>query len=49
MASKKADGLYFAGEILDADGYAGGFNLTIAFSTAFAAAEAVAERVKSNG
>ena len=49
MASKKADGLYFAGEILDVDGYTGGFNLTIAFSTAFAAAEAVAERVKANG
>lgn len=49
MASKKADGLYFAGEILDVDGYTGGFNLTIAFSTAFAAAEAVAERVKGNG
>ena len=49
MASKKADGLYFAGEILDVDGYTGGFNLTIAFSTAYAAAEAVAERVKQNG
>lgn len=49
MASKKAEGLYFAGEILDVDGYTGGFNLTIAFSTAYAAAEAVAERVKGDG
>ncbi|MGI6687507.1 MAG: NAD(P)/FAD-dependent oxidoreductase [Christensenellales bacterium] len=33
MASKKAEGLYFAGEILDVDALTGGFNLQIAFST----------------
>lgn len=33
MASKKVRGLYFAGEIIDVDGFTGGFNLHIAFST----------------
>lgn len=33
MESKLVKGLYFAGEILDVDGYTGGFNLQIAFST----------------
>ncbi len=39
MESKKAPGLYFAGELLDVDGYTGGFNLQIAFSTACLAAQ----------
>lgn len=43
MQSKLIKGLYFAGEVLDADGYTGGFNLTIAFSTGFAAGSAVSE------
>lgn len=34
MASKKAAGLYFAGEVLDVDAYTGGYNLQIAWSTA---------------
>ena len=38
MASKKIGGLYFAGEILDCDAYTGGFNLQIAWATAYAAA-----------
>ncbi len=38
MKSKLCEGLYFAGEIIDCDGYTGGFNLQIAFSTAVAAA-----------
>ena len=38
MESKLCKGLYFAGEVLDVDAYTGGFNLQIAFSTAFAAA-----------
>ncbi len=42
MESKLKKGLYFAGEVIDVDGYTGGFNLQIAFSTAFAAAEAIA-------
>lgn len=33
MESKKCDGLYFAGEVIDVDAYTGGFNLQIAFST----------------
>ena len=33
LESKLCKGLYFAGEILDADGYTGGFNLQIAFAT----------------
>lgn len=41
MESKLCRGLYFAGEIIDCDGYTGGFNLQIAFSTAYAAAAAV--------
>ncbi len=34
MQSKKASGLYFAGEVLDVDAYTGGYNLQIAFCTA---------------
>ena len=37
MASKRLPGLYFAGEVLDVDGYTGGFNLQIAWSTGYAA------------
>lgn len=38
MESKLIQNLFFAGEILDADGYTGGFNLQIAFATAYLAA-----------
>lgn len=41
MASKRVDGLYFAGEVLDVDGYTGGFNLQIAWSTAYLAGNSV--------
>lgn len=41
MGSKLVSGLYFAGEIIDCDGYTGGFNLQIAWSTAYAAGMAV--------
>ena len=44
MESKQASGLYFAGELLDVDGYTGGFNLQIAWSTGHAAGLAAAER-----
>ena len=37
MESKLVRGLYFAGEVLDLDGYTGGFNLQIAFATGYAA------------
>ncbi len=45
MESKKAKGLFFAGELLDVDGYTGGFNLQIAWSTGYAAGLAAAERL----
>lgn len=38
MASKLAKGVYFIGEVLDVDAYTGGYNLQIAWSTAYAAA-----------
>ena len=41
MASKLVGGLYLAGEMLDCDAYTGGFNLQIAWSTAYAAGQAV--------
>lgn len=40
MESKKVHGLYFSGEIIDCDAYTGGFNLQIAWATAYAAAMA---------
>lgn len=40
MESKKVRGLYFAGEIIDCDAYTGGFNLQIAWATAYAAGSA---------
>ena len=39
MESKKTEGLYFIGEVLDLDAVTGGFNLQIAWSTARAAAD----------
>ena len=41
MQSKKIPGLYFAGEIIDCDAYTGGFNLQIAWATAYAAGSSV--------
>ncbi len=38
MESKLVPGLFFAGEVIDTDAYTGGFNLQIAFSTAYSAA-----------
>ena len=43
MESKKMPGLYFAGEVLDLDAVTGGYNLQIAWSTAYLAALAVSE------
>jgi hypothetical protein len=45
MESRFSLGLYFAGEVLDYDGDTGGFNLQAAFSTADAAARAMAARI----
>ncbi|MCD8143207.1 MAG: NAD(P)/FAD-dependent oxidoreductase [Clostridiales bacterium] len=44
MASKRVKGLYFAGEVLDVDGYTGGFNLQVAWATGYAAGLAAAEQ-----
>ena len=44
MESKKVTGLYFAGEIIDCDAYTGGFNLQIAWATAYAAGRAVSRQ-----
>jgi predicted Rossmann fold flavoprotein len=43
MESKLVSGLYFAGEIIDCDAYTGGFNLQIAWATAYAAGTAAAD------
>lgn len=38
MESKLVQNVYFAGEVLDVDAVTGGFNLQIAWSSAYAAA-----------
>lgn len=42
MASRKLDGLYFAGELMDVDGDTGGYNLQAAFSTGYLAGQSAA-------
>lgn len=39
MESKIVNGLFFAGEVIDIDGYTGGFNLQAAFSTGYVAGQ----------
>ena len=46
MESKLVKGVYFVGEVLDLDGLTGGFNLQIAWSTAFAAGNNIAHKDK---
>ncbi len=41
MESKKVKNVYFAGEVMDVDAVTGGFNLQIAWSTAFTAATSI--------
>ncbi|MEL6898722.1 MAG: NAD(P)/FAD-dependent oxidoreductase, partial [Planctomycetota bacterium] len=43
MSSRKVDSLYIAGEILDLDGWIGGYNFQSAWSTGHAAGSAAAE------
>ena len=43
MEAKTVAGLYFAGELIDADAYTGGYNMQIAFSTGYLAGKAAAE------
>ena len=44
MESKLVPGLYFAGEVIDCDAYTGGFNLQIAWATAYAAGLSAADK-----
>lgn len=44
MSSKLVEGLYFAGEILDVDGYIGGYNFQWAWSSGWVAGNAAARR-----
>ena len=37
MESKQKSGLFFAGELIDINGYTGGFNITAAFCTGHSA------------
>ena len=41
MMSKKIDGLYFSGEMINVHGYTGGYNLQLAFSTGYLAGNSV--------
>ncbi|MEA1960152.1 MAG: NAD(P)/FAD-dependent oxidoreductase [Bacillota bacterium] len=43
MESRLIQGLYLAGEVMDIDGYTGGFNLQAAFSTGFLAGQYASE------
>lgn len=47
MESKLLAGLYFAGELIDVDGYTGGFNLQIAFSTGRLAGQSAGAQAQS--
>ena len=46
MASRKMEGLYFAGEILDVDAHTGGYNLQIAWATGALAGKSAAEALR---
>ena len=48
MESKKIKGLRFCGEVLDVDAYTGGYNLQIAFATAFVAADSIKNDTQQN-
>lgn len=49
MESKRVSGVYFAGEVLDLDAVTGGFNLQIAWSTAYAAGMSIPQEKESGG
>ncbi len=46
MESKKYKGLYFCGEVLDIDGFCGGFNLQNCWSTGYVAADSIIHNFK---
>ena len=43
MASNLLEGLYFAGEVIDIDGYTGGYNLQAAWSSGYVAGSSLLE------
>ena len=45
MKAKRVGGLYFAGEVMDVDGYTGGFNLQAAFSSGYVAGLSAAKNI----
>lgn len=49
LASRKVEGLFFAGELIDVDALTGGFNLQIAFSTGVCAGKAAAAHALAQG
>lgn len=49
MESKLVQGLFFAGELIDVDAYTGGYNLQIAFSTAYLAAQSLCKNTNGEG
>lgn len=46
MESKLVKGLFFAGEVIDVDGYTGGYNLQAAFSTGYLAGMSASENTE---
>lgn len=46
LESRKAPGLYFAGEVLNIDGITGGFNFQNAWTSAWCAAQAIVKKTK---
>lgn len=49
MMSKKCEGLFLAGEMLDVDAYTGGYNLQIAFSTGYLAGMGAVDYINQEG
>jgi len=47
MSSRRIEGVYFCGEVMDLDGDTGGYNLQAAFSTGYIAGESAALRITS--
>jgi hypothetical protein len=45
LESKSHPGLYFAGEVLDIDGVTGGFNFQAAWTTAYAVAHSISQKI----
>jgi hypothetical protein len=44
LESKKHDNLYFCGEVLDIDGFCGGFNLQNCWSTGYVVAQSIIDK-----